>query len=266
MSIELVHLQFRQQVAVVTLDSPHNRNALSATLRSQLLDALATIEAQPHARAILLTHTGPVFSSGMDLTEIHRVGTPGPALTELAVILKALTRNRLPVVARVGGPTRAGGIGLVAAADVVVASDAADFSLTEVRLGVHPAIITVPLLRRVSTSALRELLLTAEIFGAEHAQRIGLVNTVAAAADLDTAVAAVLGNLLQGAPQAIARTKALLADDLTTEDEHYASRIAISVQGFTSLEAAEGQRARLEKRPPAWAPVAPFTVADPLSP
>lgn len=258
--VEVVHLQIRDQVAVITLDSPVNRNALSATVRAQLLTAIRGAQSAPGVRALLLTHTGSVFCSGMDLTETHRHGTPGPGLTQLATILLALTRSRLPVVARVAGPARAGGIGLLAAADIVVAAAVADFAFTEVRLGLVPATIMLPVLRRVPVAAVRELMLTGEVFGAARAAAIGLVNRVAGEGPdaLGRAVDEVLGALRQGAPAALAQTKALLATDLSDHSEQtYARLVAESATAFAGGEAAEGMRARLERRPPVWTPQVP---------
>lgn len=253
--LEIVHYQLRDQIAVVTLDSPLNRNALSASLRAQLLSSLRTAESDRRVRAVLLTHTGPVFCSGLDLTETHRHGTPGPGLIELVQILQHLTRSRLPIVAKVGGPARAGGIGLLAAADLVIASAAADFAFTEVRLGLVPATILLPVLRRVPKFAARELMLTGDVFDARRAAAIGLVNQLVPdePGALDAAVDAVLNSLRQGAPAAQAHLKVLLNSTLVdTDDEHYARLVAESTDAFGTGEAAEGLRARLERRAPAW--------------
>lgn len=253
--VEVVHLQVRERIAVVTLDSPMNRNALSQALRAQLLSAIRTAESDPAVRAILLTHTGGIFCSGMDLTETHRRGSPEPGLTEFTQIVLQLTRSRLPVVAKVRGSARAGGVGLMAAADFVIASAAADFAFTEVRLGLVPAAILLPVLRRVPKSIARELMLSGDVFDAHRGKDIGLVSQVPAdlPGALDATVEAVLDSLRQGAPAALAHLKALLNTDLTDNtDDHYQRLVSESASAFGTGEAAEGLRARLERRPPAW--------------
>jgi methylglutaconyl-CoA hydratase len=253
--VEVVHLQVRDQIAVITLDSPMNRNALSESSRAQLLEAIRTAESTAGVRAILLTHTGGVFCSGMDLTETHRRGTPEPGLSELAEILLQLTRCPLPVVASIGGPARAGGLGLLAAADFVVASEKADFAFTEVRLGLIPAVVMLAVLRRVPKSVARELMLSGDVFGAARAHQIGLVSRLAAdrPGALEAAVNEVLGSIRQGAPAALAHLKSLLNTDLSdNSEEHYARLVVESTCAVAAGEAAEGMRARLERRPPVW--------------
>jgi len=159
-------------------------------------------------------------------------------------------RSPKPVVARVGGPARAGGIGIMAAADIVLAAPSASFAFSEVRIGLIPAVITVPVLHRVAPFAARQLLLTGEVFDATLAARIGLVNIVAD--DLDGAAAACVKGLLAGGPMALSGTKALLQADLDDTDERYAALLDISARQFTSAEAREGSLSFAEKRPAAW--------------
>ncbi|MFN2478754.1 MAG: enoyl-CoA hydratase-related protein, partial [Pseudonocardiaceae bacterium] len=137
MTAELVHLAVQSGIATITLDSPANRNALSAPLRAQLSAALDRSAGDGSVRVVVLDHTGPVFCAGMDLTE------PLDAVRELPGILDRIWTHPKPVVARLAGHARAGGIGLVAAADVAVAAQGATFAFTEVRLGVVPAVISV---------------------------------------------------------------------------------------------------------------------------
>jgi len=246
---DIVHLAVAGGVATITLDSPANRNALSAAMRTGLLDAFDAVAADPAVRVVLLTHRGPVFCSGMDLKEAA-AAPQRQGVQELPAILRRIARCPKPVVARVAGPARAGGIGIMAAADVVVAAPSATFAFSEVRIGLIPAVITVPVLHRVAPAAARELLLTGAVFDAAKALAIGLVNAVAD--DLDVAVGGYLAALLAGGPAALAGTKAVLLADLDDSDQRYAQLLAISAAQFASAEAREGAASFAQKRPPSW--------------
>jgi methylglutaconyl-CoA hydratase len=237
-------------VATITLNSPHNRNALSAAARSQLVVALDEATADDAVRVLVLTHRGPVFCSGMDLKEEAVAAQGRQGVRELPAILRRIMRCPKPVVARIGGPARAGGIGVMAAADIVLAAPTASFSFSEVRIGLIPAVITVPVLHRVAAFAARELMLTGEVFDAATAQRIGLVNMVSD--DLDAAVDGRVQALLAGGPTALAGTKALLRAGLDDSNERYTELLNISARQFASAEAREGGLSFVEKRPAAW--------------
>ena len=163
---ELVHLDVADGVATITLDSPANRNALSAQLRRELLGHLDTAIADAAARVIVLGHTGRVFCSGW--TSRSRAGRArqDQGVNEVPTILQRIWTSPTPVVAKVGGPTRAGGVGLVAACDIAVAAKAATFAFSEVRIGVVPAVISVTVLPRLLPRAAHELFLTGETFDA----------------------------------------------------------------------------------------------------
>jgi len=255
MSDELVHRDVTDEVATVTLDSPRNRNALSAQLRSELQDHLDAAVADPAVRVVVLSHTGPVFCSGMDLRE-SRGGAAGPqGITEFAPILRTILTSPKPVVARVAGPARAGGVGLVAACDVAVAVESATFAFTEVRIGVVPAVIAVTVLPRLLPRAAHELFLTGEIFDAARAAAIGLVNAAVPADRLDAEVARFVGMLRLGAPGALAATKQMLRDLPGTDlDARFRAMAELSARTFTSAEGQEGMASFAEKRAPSWAP------------
>ncbi len=246
----LVLLEVSDAVATITLDSPTNRNALSAAVREQLIGALDVAASDPAARVVLLTHRGPVFCAGMDLKEEARAVPGRQGVRELPAILQRIARCPKPVVARLAGPARAGGIGIMAAADIVVAAPSVTFAFSEVRIGLIPAVITVPVLHRVGPTAARELLLTGEVFDAERAREIGLVNAVSE--DLDDAVSAYLSALLAGGPTALAGTKALLGAELDDSDARYARLLEISAAQFITEEAREGALSFVEKRAPGW--------------
>jgi methylglutaconyl-CoA hydratase len=247
---ELVRLGVSGGVATITIDSAHNRNALSKAVRAGLVDALDAAAADPATRVVVLTHRGPVFSSGMDLKEEAVAGPGEQGVRELPAILRRITRCPKPVLAKVAGPARAGGIGVLAAADIVVTVPSATFAFSEVRIGLIPAVITVPVLHRVSPSAARELFLTGEVFDAQRALRIGLVNAVVE--DLDGTVDRYLQALLLGGPSALTGTKKLLQAGLDDSDERYAALLAMSAAQFDSAEAREGAASFTGKRPAAW--------------
>ncbi|MDT7578482.1 MAG: methylglutaconyl-CoA hydratase, partial [Pseudonocardiales bacterium] len=207
---ELVHCAVAAGVATITLDSPANRNALSAQLRRELLAHLDAALADDAARVIVLSHTGRVFCSGMDLKESRGAGASDQGVNEVPTILSRIWTAPKPVVARIAGPARAGGVGLVAACDIAVAADAATFAFSEVRIGVIPAVISVTVLPRLVPRAAHELFLTGETFDATRAAAIGLVNAAVPAERLDAEVARYVDLLRRGAPCALAATKALL--------------------------------------------------------
>ena len=252
-SPELVHLAVEGGVATITLDSPANRNALLAQLRGELLGHLRSALADDAARVILLTHTGTVFCAGMDLRETRGATADQQSINEFPAILELIWNSPKPVVARLAGPARAGGVGLVAAADIAVAVDSATFAFTEVRLGLVPAVISVTVLPRLLPRAAHELFLTGSVFDAERAARIGLINAAVPAADLDASVAEYVSALRLGAPAALAGTKELLrAERPATLTEDFAQMQALSASYFAGADGQEGMRAFAERRSPAW--------------
>jgi methylglutaconyl-CoA hydratase len=243
-------------VATLTLDSPANRNALSTALIEELLAALAAADADETVRAVVLTHTGPVFCSGADLKETAAAfGSGRPPINRLGEVLAAIWESPKPVVARVAGPARAGGLGLVAAADIAVCSLDATFAFSEVRIGVVPAVISATVLPRLSPRAAAELYLTGATFDGARAAQAGLVSAAVDAGALDATVEAFLADLVRGAPGALAGTKALLrrrAADTFRDD--VAALTEISVGYFGSAEGMEGILAFRDKRDPNWIP------------
>src|SRR5256886_179047 len=198
-------------VLTLTLDRPQTRNALSGELIARLIDALATAAEDPRVRLLVLGHTGPVFCSGVDLAETEAARASGelPAV-RLGELLAALWEWPKPVVAKVGGPARAGGLGLIAAADIAVCTTDATFAFSEVRIGVAPAVLSATVLPRLTSRAAAELFLTGEGFDATRAERTGLVTTAVPSTELDAAVDRYVAALLRAAPGALAGTKRLL--------------------------------------------------------
>jgi methylglutaconyl-CoA hydratase len=252
---ELVHRDMTDGVATITLDSPLNRNALSAQVRRELQDHLDTAICDQVVRVVVLTHTGPVFCSGMDLRESRGAAADAQGVHEFPRILRTLQTSPTPVVARLAGPARAGGVGLVAACDLAVAADTATFAFTEVRIGVVPAVIAVTVLPRLLPRAAHELFLTGETFDAARAATVGLVNAAVPAERLDAEVARYVDLLRRGAPGALAATKALLQHPPAADlDAAFAAMTELSARHFASAEGQEGMAAFHEKRSPAWAP------------
>ncbi|MEJ3746623.1 enoyl-CoA hydratase-related protein [Actinomycetes bacterium KLBMP 9797] len=247
----VLQVEIARGIATLALDSPPNRNALSTALMTELLAALAAAGADDAVRVVVLSHTGPVFCSGADLTE-----KPAPTAL-MAEVIAAIWECPKPVVARVGGPARAGGLGLVAAADIAVCGEDVTFAFTEVRLGVVPAIISATVLRRLHPRAAAELFLTGDAFDGRRAAAIGLVSAAAPAESVDATVAAYCDGLMRGGPLALAGTKRVLhRPPAATVREDLAELAAISAEFFGSEEGREGISARREKRPPRWAPLA----------
>ena len=247
----LVRVERRGPAVVLTLDSPHNRNALSRGLLAQLHAALLAAPQDPDVRVVVLTGAGPAFCSGADLKE-QRTGGIG-MVAALPDVLRTIMQGPLPVVARVNGAARAGGLGLVAACDLAVGLAHGTFGFSEVRLGVVPAIIAVPCLRRLGRQAARELFLTGEPFDGTRAREIGLLDRAVAEDELDATVDALVAQLGRGAPGALAATRTML-DELAGDDlaGDLARMARLSAERFASDEGREGIAALLDKRPPAW--------------
>ena len=242
-------------VARLTLDSPHNRNALSTALVEQLHEGFARAAEQPGVRVVVLGHTGGTFCAGADLSEAAG-RDPGDLAVdrarEMTTLLRAILELPLPVIGAIDGHVRAGGLGLVGACDVVVAGSGSTFALTEARIGVAPSIISLTLLPKMTPRSAGRYFLTGERFGADEAAAIGLVTV--AADDVDGTVADLAGEIAKGSPQGLATSKALTAAAvLRGFDEHAEELTEQSARLFVSDEAREGMLAFLQKRPPNWA-------------
>ena len=251
---EIVTYAVDGHVARLTLDSPHNRNALSTRLVEQLHSGLRAAAADPAVRAVVLGHTGGTFCAGADLSEAPG-GDPFESTVararETTAVLRAIVESPVPVVAAIDGHVRAGGLGLVGACDIVVAGPRSTFALTEARIGVAPAIISLTLLPKLSPRAAARYYLTGETFTAPTAAEIGLITI--AADDLDAAVAGVVSDLGRGSPQGLAASKALTTADVLASFDRDGERLAEeSARLFVSEEAREGMLAFLEKRQPRW--------------
>ncbi|GAA2834282.1 enoyl-CoA hydratase-related protein [Crossiella cryophila] len=257
MADELVHYAVDRGIAEITLDSPHNRNALSAQLRRELRAHLSGAIADEAVRVIVLGHTGTVFCSGMDLKESRGAGADAQGVNEFPAILEDIWTSPKPVVAKIAGPARAGGVGIIAACDIAVATHESSFAFTEVRIGVVPAVISVTVLPRLLPRAAHELFLTGEKFDAARAAAIGLINSAVAADALESEVRRYTDMLALGGPTALAATKAMLRRSPASGlGEDFADMLELSAEHFASAEGQEGIRAFAEKRPASWVPPA----------
>ena len=247
---ELVHLDVDGAVATVTLDSPHNRNALSRQLVAELTDRLSTAAAAADIRAVVLTHTGTTFCAGADLSEAS-AGPMAGAASGLLSLIRTIVDLPLPVLARIDGNVRAGGIGLLGACDIVVAGPRSTFAITEARLGLAAAVISVSVLPRIDARSAARYYLTGATFDAAEAQRIGLVTL--AADDVEAAMAMLTADLRKASPQGLIESKRIANRSVREAIDRYGDEmVELSTRLFASEEAHEGMTAFLERRPPRW--------------
>ncbi len=246
-------------VAILTLNRPEKRNALDSELIGLLKDAVEALDARADVRIITIEGAGDYFCAGGDIGSMLRVAQGSSydneqdalALARMLHIVDAVSK---PTIALAKGVVVGGGVGLLACCDIVIAAEDASFSLSEVRLGLLPAIVSPFLIRAIGLRQLRRYALTAERFSAAEAQRLGLVHRVTPKLELGLAQAAIVADLLRGAPGAQADVKSFFSEcdghgveaELLREAAH---RLAAR---RTSAEAQEGLSAFLEKRPPGW--------------
>jgi enoyl-CoA hydratase len=248
----VVRYQLSDGAAVLTLDSPHNRNAISDRLLAELQAGLDRAAGDPDVRAVVLTHTGGTFCAGADLKSITAGSTPQSRTLAMLAAMRGLIECPKPVIARIDGHVRAGGFGLIGSCDFVYAGPASTFALTETRIGVAPAMVSLVVLPHLPSRVASDLLLTGRKFDGAEAARHGLIT--AATQDVDAAVAAQLDVLWQCSPQGLAETKTLLWHDvLTSFDVRAAALAEQSARLFGTPESVEGITAFLQKRPPSWA-------------
>lgn len=249
---ELVHYAVdgagADAVATLTLDSPHNRNALSRQLVTELFEGLERAAADPAVKVVLIRAEGRVFCSGADLSEASTEGMELGARRIVDLQRLIVTMDK-PVVVRAYGAVRAGGIGIVAAADVAIASDDATFALTEVKLGLAAAIISLTVHHRMNPRAAALTTLGGEVFTGAQAASYGLVTTAVPADDLDAEVDRVCASLATGAAQGLRESKRILNRDLVARiDERGGELAELSATLFASDEAREAMTAFLSRK------------------
>ncbi|MBC3870821.1 enoyl-CoA hydratase/isomerase family protein [Undibacterium oligocarboniphilum] len=256
---ETLSVERRGLSTTVTLNRPDVRNAFNETMIAEITQMFQKLDADATVRAIVLAANGPAFCAGADLNWMKKMAdyTHAENLADagqLAAMLAAIYRCSKPVVAKVQGDCYAGGMGLVAACDIAVSVDSANYCLSEVKLGLIPATISPYVIKAMGESAARRYFITAERFSAAEAQRIGFVHEVATAEALDDTVAGIVKALVSNSPNAVRQAKQLVQDvasrQLTPE------LITATVEGIAQIRASsegrEGVRSFLEKRKPAW--------------
>jgi methylglutaconyl-CoA hydratase len=266
-------VESKQAVAYVTLNRPDRRNAYDGLLIAALHRAFEQIGKDDSIRAVVLTGAGAAFCAGADLRWMMPLSPVSDTQArtdaeQLCAMYRAIDECPCPVIGRVNGPAFGGGVGLIAVCDIVVAIQDATFALSETRWGLVPAVISPFFLRKAGESFLRRYCLTGEVFSASVARQFSLVHEVVEKESLDTRVSELIKAVLQVAPQAAKDTKVLLRRlwSLAEADRRPVS-VEANAQARLSVEAGEGVRAFLERRPPAWVPQNQDTsTREPLRP
>ncbi|MFZ6755012.1 enoyl-CoA hydratase/isomerase family protein [Undibacterium sp. Dicai25W] len=254
-----LNLTTEAQMATVTLNRPDVRNAFNETTIAEITQVFQQLDADTSVRAVVLAANGPAFCAGADLNWMKKMAdyTHAENLADagqLAAMLAAIYRCSKPVVAKVQGDCYAGGMGLVAACDIAVSVDTANYCLSEVKLGLIPATISPYVIKAMGESAARRYFITAERFSAAEAQRIGFVHEVVNAEALDSKVAEIVKALVSNSPNAVKQAKKLVQD--VASREITPGLVAATVEGIAQIRASEegreGVRSFLEKRKPSW--------------
>jgi len=255
----MVELERRGSAAWAWLNRPELRNALNDEVMRGLARLLDELERDATCRVIVLAGRGPAFCAGGDLSRMEKAAamTKAKSRTEAGRFAKLLYRMYSypkPIVARVHGAAFAGGMGLAAASDLVIAAEEAEFCLPEVRIGLVPAMISPYIVRALGEQQARRYVLTGERLGAREAHRLGFVHEWLPAAELDARVEKIAGQLAQAGPQALARSKKLLAKvgKAAITPRLSAQTAAVLADARAGREAREGIRSFLEKRRPRW--------------
>ena len=245
---ELVHLDLADEVATITLDSPHNRNALSRQLVTELFERLESADRDEAVKVVVIRSGGRVFCSGADLSEASTVGMEEGSRAMVRMQRQIVTMQK-PVVVEVGGPVRAGGIGIVAASDIAIAAEDATFALTEVKLGLAAAIISLTVHHRMSPRAAALTTLGGEVFSGTEAAAYGLVTRAVPADDLADDVRRTCASLATGAAQGLRESKRILNRELVERiDARGEELAALSATLFASDEAKAAMTAFLSRK------------------
>ena len=241
------------QIAIVTLNRPERRNALTIELLNELTSAIKVASDEPHERVLILRGAGAAFCTGLDLKEAADPKKAQITADLVAKTLITLSQTRLITIAAVHGAAVAGGAGIMSACDFVVAAEGTKIGYPEARRGLVAGLVMTFLRRQVGERNMRELLLGSELIDAKRALEIGLINRVVPKDDLISEVQKFAGSVLQGAPNALTQTKKLI-DELwpTSVQEDIDLALKHHLQARESAEAREGIAAFNEKRPPKW--------------
>ncbi len=252
-----LRIEQRGRARWLILNRPEKRNALSRDLVRALHGAVTTASSFDDVRCIVLAGAGPVFCAGADLNEFRQTDDPAILAADgelLARALEAIATSPKPVIARVHGSAIGGGVGLVAACDFAIADLNAHFTLSEVRLGLTPAVISPFVLRALGRRAAQAFMLSSTPIDAHEARRLGLITKSADSGALDAVIDELIEHLAQAAPGALTDVKQLLDDveGLSFEEARDVTIRALSNRRL-SAEGQEGMAAFLEKRKPHWA-------------
>jgi methylglutaconyl-CoA hydratase len=259
MNLETLIIDKQANYATITLNRSDLRNAFNETAIAEITKAFRKLGEDKTIRAIVLAANGPAFCAGADLNWMKKMAdyTHAENLADaglLAQMLQTIYLCPKPVVAKVQGDCYAGGMGLVAACDIAVSVDTANYCLSEVRLGLTPATISPYVIKAMGENAARRYFLTAERFTAHKAGQIGFVHEVVSAEALDQTVADIVSALVSNSPNAVAQAKLLVRNigGRKITNERIAATVAEIAQIRASEEGREGVRSFLEKRKPAW--------------
>jgi len=254
-----LEIETQGPIATVWLNRPEVRNALDEVLLAEITQAVNQLERDDRIRVLVIAGRGKAFCAGADLNWMKRMASYSEAQNQadamgLATMLKTLHGVRKPTIARVHGAAFAGGMGLAAACDVVVAEPTVEFCLSEVRIGLIPSTISPYILQALGTQAAKRYMLTAERLGAQDAYRLGFVQALSEPGGIDHSVAQIAQALIAGGPSALARTKALIdaVANRALDDELVTETAGLIASVRASSEGREGVASFLEKRRPAW--------------
>ena len=257
MPFRAIHLEFSGEIAMITLNRPEKRNAITAEMISELFSAFDEVEANS-ARVLLLTGAGKAFCSGMDLDALKALAEQSPAeqredADRLARLCLRIWSFPKPTIAAVNGHAIAGGCGIATLCDFTIAVPEAKFGYPEVRIGFLPAVVSVFLTRQIGEKQARDLLLTGRTIDAAEAHRLGLVSQIVPAKELMIAAQILAASLLTCSPVSLHMTKKLLCDFAAPEiSRELELAAAQSAQIRTTDDFREGLASFLEKRPPRW--------------
>lgn len=259
MAFETLTITREDRVATVTLNRPDVRNAFNETTIAEIKQAFSELGEDDALRAIVLAANGPAFCAGADLNWMKKMAGYTHAenhadALQLAEMLRTIYLCPKPVVAKVQGDCYAGGMGLVAACDIIVAVEEANFCLSEVKLGLIPATISPYVIKAMGENASRRYFLTAERFGAREALRIGFAHEVVSTETLDAKVTEIVKALVNNSPNAVQQAKVLVRDvaGQPVNDALLADTAERIAQIRASDQGREGVASFLEKRKPAW--------------
>ncbi|MET0517147.1 MAG: enoyl-CoA hydratase-related protein [Nitrospiraceae bacterium] len=269
-ALTTIQVELRQGMARVILNRPDRRNAFDQRMVDELHDVFEELAQNTEVRGVILTGAGPVFCAGADLRWLkpdHAVSMQEAQndAERLINMYRAIDECPHPVIGRIQGAAFGGGVGLMSVCDIVVTTQDAMFALSEVRLGLVPAVIAPFLLRRAGTSFTRRFCLTAETFSASVARQFNLVHDVVEPETLDSRIGELVEAVLGLAPEAARHTKVLLRQLQSSQDmeERWKISAVTNARARLSAEAQEGLRAFFEKRPPTWTKASGVEMTEP---